>query len=305
MLYALLTFPVSLHCQIELLGKTFSGKISGIDVTLSFPRYEKKTQKEKYSRDFLMPPPEAERWKIGEETISWGELIGYSKLGAAVDRLLILVDVSCDDVEAARTVTLAIGKWTKALFDFSKLCSRQDTGRAMVDTSEDFCKFQFVPYIDITKRTRITIMIPNGDHFLSVEQFKEAVLFASSGKELLLEYQMLLSAHAAKRDGSNRQAIVDACSAIEICAVKRISLYCKNKGLNSEQYLEKYKSLGDRLFRIKQIDKDFPIKDVGNTIVKPRNDVIHNRDAYPSDETTKKVITAVEQCLKFYHTTYY
>ena len=53
---------------------------------------------------------------------------------------------------------------------------------------------------------------------------------------------------------------------------------------------------------IKQLDKSFPKKDHQKIIVKPRNDIAHNRDVYPSDEITDQLIACVEECLLHFFT---
>lgn len=87
--------------------------------------------------------------------------------------------------------------------------------------------------------------------------------------------------------------------------VKEIDNYCRSKNIPSRLFTNKYRSLGDRIALIKEIDSNFPQEDFDNIVVKPRNDIMHNRTVFPSDDTTDKMLKCVEVVLKHYHLQYY
>ena len=57
----------------------------------------------------------------------------------------------------------------------------------------------------------------------------------------------------------------------------------------------RYRSLKERFDLVKKLDNDFPNIDYVNDITKCRNDVAHNRDVFPSNETTTNLIISVER----------
>ena len=75
--------------------------------------------------------------------------------------------------------------------------------------------------------------------------------------------------------------------------------------MNPKSFLDKYKSLGDRFDLINQLDTTFPPDDYQAKIVKPRNNLVHNRDIYPTNEITDQLITCIEKCLKHCFERYY
>ena len=133
-----------------------------------------------------------------------------------------------------------------------------------------------------------------------------ALIFSSqTNSELESNAVILLSAYKAQKDHKNRQAIIDACSAIEICLTNWIKNFANKKGFNFEILTDKYRSLGERFKLVSRLDPSFPSLDFNNIIIKPRNNVAHNRDIYTSNECTAKLIEMVENYLNYYHTVYY
>ena len=77
------------------------------------------------------------------------------------------------------------------------------------------------------------------------------------------------------------------------------------EGFAPEVLTEKYRSLGDRFNLVKKLDGSSPVFDCSSVIVRPRNDVAHNRDVYPTDECTDRLIEMVEKYLSHYNSSYY
>ena len=49
----------------------------------------------------------------------------------------------------------------------------------------------------------------------------------------------------------------------------------------------------------------FNVENTEEAIVTPRNKLAHNQTAFPSDEETDLLLSKVEECLAFYHKSYY
>lgn len=308
----LLTFSKGIFCKKEALGRTYSGQIAGINVGISFPGspdISNRNQADSVGMSNpLLPPSLGKNLKRGDEKVFWGYPLNYPSLSSFVKCALVEIDCQEHEYEViAQKLYAAIGIWENAVTSYCQLCSKQNLYRDENNQNNTSNLELLSSKGYIQNRTPKTIFAHFylEDTFISKEQLEQAISFATSGKELLLEYQLLLSAYKARKKLQNRQAIIDACSAAEICLVGRINDYCFEKGIDPEILLTKYKSLGDRFRLVAKLDSDFTSVDYNNMIVKPRNDIAHNRKVYPTNETTDKLISAVEQYLQHYHMSYY
>ena len=306
-----LSFEEGLLCKREVLGKVYKGIIAETCVDICFPCEPSTTKVDPFRNILddnpLVEPYEFKKWKKGETNIQWGYPVSYPDWNAYVECILIKACCENDCVDSVtQTMYQVIQEWKRSFLRYCSLCTKQHLNRNRSLREREYCLEIYAPkYVhDMTARM-FHADIPVNSNFATFQQVENAVQFASSGKELLLEYQMLLSAYEARRVYQNRQAIIDACSAAEICLVNKIKVFCKEKGIDPELLLNKYRSLGDRFKLVAKIDKKFPILDFDNVIVKPRNDIAHNRAVYPSDDATDSLIKAIEQCLKHYHIEYY
>ena len=311
-LIGFLTIPGGLLCKKDVLGQRFIGTISGFNVGLIFPSLSDSSEKKTIDRvgmsNQLIAPPNGVTLTLGEEKIFWGYPIKAPEMNSFVKRITLEVESNkSDSDELAQKLYAGIDAWTHSFKRFIQLLTRQQCERIAKasnpgNTLQLICNGKYVQ----NHHPQVLHGQFYGDSiFASYTEIAQAIDFASSGKELFLEYQMLLSAYNARKSGENRQAIIDACAAAEICLVNQIDFYCNQKGILTEVLTEKYKSLGERFNLVKKLDVNSPSFDFGNVIVKPRNDVAHNRNTCPTNECTDKLIEMVEKYLVHYHTSYY
>lgn len=306
--FGILTLSKELLCQKEVLGKSYKTKISGHDVEFLFPTLPNDFDSSDFitSNNLLCPPKGFESLNRGGKPLLWGFCV--SNNGKAIVKK-VLFSFACNNKqeEIINDIYSSINKWESSFIDYCEL-STKFVYKNNVDlpsaccTLEMFSNGKFVSDLNPTKLETL----PEGyDCYLSYNQICKAFKFKSSGKDLLLEYQLLVSAYRAKEKGRNRQAIIDACSAVELCLEKAIKNCLNQKQLDSEFFLKKYRSLGDKFSLIEKIDKSFSVKNVQNKIVSPRNDVAHNRDVFPDDNKTNNLIRLVEECLNLYYSDFY
>ena len=311
-LIGLLTIPGGLLCKKDVLGQRFIGTISGCNVSLIFPSLSDSSREEIIDRvgmsNSLIAPPNGATLTLGGEKIFWGYPLKAPEMNSFVNYVTLEVDFNePDSDELAQILYTTVQEWTYSFKRFLQLLTHQHLERK-AKVSNPGNNLQLLcngKYIQNHQPQVLYGQFYADSRFASYEEIMQAIDFASSGKELFLEYQMLLSAYNARRSGENRQAIIDACSAAEICLVNWIGFYCSQKGLAPDILTEKYKSLWDRFNLVKKLDDNSPAFDFGNVIVKPRNDVAHNRNTYPTNECTDKLIEMVEKYLAHYHTSYY
>lgn len=301
----LITCSDPILCKKEVLGEIFDTTIADIDVSIHFPRYpdfDKGTPKVGFTEP-LLSPQISNTWTRGGDPLRWGYPMRYPSGDSAVEMLALSVE--CEEAESpekARILYKEINSWGKSFFNYLHLSTKQCMERDKNNENKAQCWLilRGLECLPDAVTATLYVNVPTPDSFASKQHIIDALQFASSKKELHLEYQMLLSAYEARKECHNRQAIIDACSAVELCLENNISCRTKKLEMNPQFFLEKFNSLGDKFDIIKQLDKTFPKKDHQKIIVKPRNDIAHNRDAYPSDEITDQLISCVEECLLHY-----
>lgn len=308
----LLKLTQSLYCQYEVLGKTIHTKISGIDIEISFPKYNSNF----YSADDLhyvgmnnplLPPNMIESWKLGKEELEWGYICSYPSKDAVVSQLVLSAECNdCGEADVVQSLYRASNNWESSFIQYCILSSKQVFGESNhVSGSRVLYLWNENGHIPTTESfMTIHFNFPSREICLTLHQIEKAIEFASAGKELRLEYQLLLAAYKARSRGQNRQAIVDACSALELCCVDRITDFCNEHSISADILLNKYRSLGDRLNLVGEVDKAFHSKQV-KAVVATRNELIHNSNVFPSNEETRMVIRQVESWLQLYFDDFY
>lgn len=312
----LLTLSQNLLCRNEVLGKEFKTCIAGFDINVFFPRYNYDKVTDGPERAFeyvgldnpLLPPEIARDWHRGDEGLCWGCPCSYPDKDA--DVLLLAVSAECKDdevSETAQTLYDKFGKWETSFIRYCILSSKQmvslkeknlQSHGALELMGEKGC-------INGAFSATLYGRYPSHQSCLTTSQIQNALDFAASGKELYLAYQMLFAAYEARDSKQNRQAIMDACSALELCFISKISDYCKEHTISSDILLEKYRSLGERLKLIEKIDSSFRIDKMYEAVIRLRNDIAHNKKVFPGDEETRLLIQKVESFLQLYYKDYY
>ena len=305
----LLTLPGHILCKREVLGKTFDCRIAGIEVQICFPQYPIVDTDNPIIgiMNPLLPPIVGTKWKRGKETLSWGEPLDYPEGNSCVH--LLALSITCEKEQVsdyARRIYASIQKWVDAFINHLILDAKQGLERNE-NTSQYTSYLELLDdkYISDNKTINISLRIPDAESYASEMNIINAIAFANSGKELLLEYQMLLSAYEAIQLNQNRRAILDACSAMEITIVNQINQYCLSKGVPPEILINKYRFLGERIELLKKIGCCFPNEDYKALVVDPRNALMHNKDINPSDETTDKLFSCVETFINHFYSAYY
>lgn len=305
----LLTFSKGILCKREVLGKSYKREIANIGISISLPSVSNQEYKDVLNRvgisNPLCPPRNGKNIRRGGEFIHWGYPMDYPECNSLVK--CVLLECNLDDNQNPQELYDGILCWEASIVNYAKLCTKQylEKENESRDASDVLALISSQGYVQNTEPQCIFCHFHSSHEFLSEQQFCDAIKFASSGKDFLLEYQMLLSSYESRKNNRNRQAIVDACSAVEVVLINQIQNYCLQKTMRSDIILNKYRSLGDRFDLMEKIDDNFPLINYANSIVRTRNDVVHNRDTNPSDEKTNALIYAVEKIMEHYHETYY
>lgn len=308
----ILTFSKGLLCKKEVLGESFNTKIGNLDVRITFPTLKLDDEGNPLNKvgqsNALLPPPKARNYRRGEESLFWGCPLTYPDYDSVVK--IVFIEHECESTLTSSNAQILysnMGIWEEALFKYCFLRTKQYYMRKNTNNSQG--AFLDIlsngKHIENQQPMKVHVLLHSHDDFASKEIITDGIEFASSGRELLLEYELLLSAYNAIQNNQNRQAIIDGSAAIEICLIKVIELFCEEKSINPHILINKYKYLGDRFDLVKMIDDTLPKLDYKKLIVGPRNSVSHVRDITPSNDVVNDFIRAVEILLEHYHSSYY
>lgn len=308
MIKGVLKLSNSILCNRDVLGRSFECEIDGIKASIHFPQFPivDESKPQIGISNPLLAPEIGKQFSDHGDPLFWGIPVSYPAGNSSVNRLVISVE--CEETQnkdRAKVLYESYEQWVYSFIIYLMLETKQNLERNR--NKDEFAFLQLVDdkYIPNMTPVNLCLNIPVNSSFASEVQIINAIHFANSGKELLFEYQMLLSAYCAIQENQNRRAIMDACVALEIFLVNQIKLTCQSKQTSSDTYNVDNLSLGERIKLIRLLDQRFPNKDYDNLIVKPRNDLMHGRCIYPEDEKTINLVLCVEEILNFYHKSYY
>lgn len=313
----ILPFYKSIGCQYEVINKTYPAEIGDNKVSIHFPLYP-----EEYFKDWiknsnlhrtLLAPEIAKNFRRENESLYWGRPVSYPNKDVEIEMIAISMDYSdADNIdEIAASIFENIGNWESAFLQYCDLSSKQysypkpheliqDTGLSLFTENNP---------IEHASTSSVKFMLIDHENYLTYEQIEKAISFASKGKELLLEYQMLHASYEARHNLNNRQAIIDACSAMEICLTNIINNYCICHGIDKSIIFEKYRSLWDKVYLLNKIDSSFDntinVGQIKSNVIELRNAVAHNKNISPNYMETRSLMEKVEEVLKYYHDEFY
>ena len=112
---------------------------------------------------------------------------------------------------------------------------------------------------------------------------------------------MFLNALVEMQKENYRYAIMEATTAVELCVTKRIMDECDKLNIDGKGLCDVfYRSLGNRFDLLKVLGINFVSTNPSKDIVKPRNDLFHNRNLQPDYYECKKVLDVVKVYLDEY-----
>ena len=194
----LLSFPGGILCKKDALGKQFCGKISGIDVAITFPSLDDNSEKEGLDlvgmENQLMAPANGTRLTLGGERIFWGEPMMAPEMNSFVK--YVTLELDCDKPEAnavAQKLYTGAQDWAHSFKRFLQLLTRQQLARkSKVSNPGNNLQLLFDgKYVDNQQPQVFHVHFHADSDFASSKDIKQAIEFASSGKELFLEYQCI------------------------------------------------------------------------------------------------------------------
>lgn len=311
LVYGLLELSPSLYCASEVLGKSFKIKIGGCDgdiILPSLPDWKEET-KEPW-RLPLTPPLPAKKWKRGEKPIYWGDITTYSPhkvsdIRANVKHILLEFQVPQDGFEdTCQEIYQGFKGWIELFKKYIVLITTQGTRKGLI-VSDGIEGFELLTKekddlhrIPPKKNPTEIIIQSHKDTSLHIDHIKKACFLASQQLQPRLEYEMLLEAYSARKDGDYRKAVIEAATALEICLTEGLLEEFEVKGAKTygELLLKQYRTLGGRLKLVKLLNIEIPNKNYEELIVVPRNKLVHQAK-FPTHAEANQVVNSVEELL--------
>lgn len=305
----LLTLSSGILCSKEALGKVFDCVIAGVHCQLHFPRFPliNENNPEIGSGNPLLAPEMAINMMRGGEPINWGVPMNYPPGDSFVKCLGVTVD--CEKAKAldvAQKLYRSISKWEESFQNYLRLEKKLPFGNGR-ERTEVFCGLELIEdkYIPLENfkatLSRGDLMQP--PCYATEDEIRKAIAYADSGKAIRLEYRLMLSCYEALANGENRLAILDACSAMELCLNEQIKKNCESEGINADVALSQPKSLGNKIKYVKKKYHFVPDCDVVSA-VDLRNGVMHSRVVSPSYEQTINLVNCVNKYLERFNRGY-
>ena len=202
-LKGIISLKKGILCKQEVLGKSYQGKISNIDVNISFPSVSIKNDEDSMNLVGMSTPLKAPHngmnLKLGDEAVFWGYPMSFPTMNSFVK--CVLIEAQLCENQQPQELYDHIGQWEHSVVTYCELLSQQHFARKNI-TQNDSNVLELISekgYIQNNTPQRISGIIHSSSEFVSELQIREAINFASSNKELLLEYQMLLSAYESKK----------------------------------------------------------------------------------------------------------
>lgn len=155
--------------------------------------------------------------------------------------------------------------------------------------------------LDFERQIIIKAAFIEEDSCLSLDEIQNIFNSIDTTKNLKTEYQMYISAVIAKRQGNTRYSVMEATTATELCVTNKIVEKCSELGIDGKGLCDSfYRSLGNRFDLLKYLGIEMATKDPSAEIVKPRNQLFHNKKLVSTNEECSKVLSAAKQYLDRY-----
>lgn len=299
-LYGIVTLEEPIIFLEEALGSLFLINIGGVAGRLALPGipdWEK--FKDDPVRAPLSAPENAMTWRQGSSQIRWGCPNEYPVKNYRVEKFLLEFDVHPSDENVSGTrIHKSYNQWRKLLLEYFELLSKQwlTAGKTeIVGTCNDLDLFS---WSDSGKQVqnyeaepvRFSMFLNMHPNALSALQFNDICAFASGGIELVREQSMQLDAYRAYSAGDYRKAVIETAVASEIALTNAIQLKFDEAGISyGHKLINKFRMLSGRLELARILQISLPNIDMTESLVEPRNNVIHKAVAAEASVALKAI----------------
>jgi len=308
--FGLLELNTPILCKKEVLGKKFNTKVNDIEVNIILPSFNKSKNGSLKMNDNLIPPDFFKGMRRGNLNLDWGQVVEHPSGLSSIKLLALEMELEYSNSnEIILNLYNSAQIWGDRFIDYVYLITKQSIFSG-VDIESPGSSLELFnsskKYIPRETSMKIRIRFEDDKRAISIKNMKKILEMLSSGRELNLEYQLLLNSYYSRKDNNLRQAIIDAAASFEICLTKYLISICNLKGIDGEKLLKR-RSLGNKvdLLEVLRIESDLKTKKYKDVIVNPRNDIVHPKKLSFSEVMVDSLLEEVNIFLGKYSPDYF
>ncbi len=299
------------------LGQKFSAKVAGYKMQLYTPSpapEEENTndsnKKANFQRNLGMPKI-AKSYLSRTAAIYWGSVWSSNPNGEVIAEVnhvfATFLGISHDDEVFSKKVHETNQSWLLNFDSFLRIISNQKL-KSSVRMVQKY--HSCLRLYGVTSKKSLTPPAQDIKIYLSdikikrhatKNDLKTAINLCSRGKVLALQYQLLLRACDAHQENDMRNVVIEAATALEVAATRRIrSEMKKSKATDKhiELMLDGHRMLRNRIDLLKKMGVVIPIKpNEIKTVLDLRNKVIHGGHKV-NDSEAIQLLTKVEHIIR-------
>ena len=318
-LIGIIHFQYPIPCRGDVLGKNYKTNINNVEATIAFPRidYKKETtgiDEFGEKRPIVVIPNSLQSTREDD----WGEVVCWNtkgendlnKNGVLVNQVVIEFATECNEEEKKlNALAEGINKWRTQLYEKSfflgKTKVKAENNNAFNQKGkgnnlEIYYKETYLP-AQFEQRECFDLEFTNLQDCMSPDEIRTILSEIDVSKDLREEYRMLLNAFYEQRAGNTRYAVMEATTAVEMCVTNIIIERCNDLGIDGKGLCDSfYRSLGNRFDLLKHLGIELPTQNPSKELVKPRNDLYHNKNLKPTRKESQDVLEVVHKYLQHY-----
>ncbi len=313
-----ISLKYSIPCRGDVLGRSYPSTINGENVKIVFPEIVTIADPRDPEHNKKCPVVKAPLGFKEGDNWRWGAIRGYnanllndhSTIETYIDMVGITLSIEEEQIEeAVNDIAAGINKWRAQLHERTNILDKSLIEAADIEVFDnkgegeglDLYLKETGTRFSIKQKSIITGVIRDLKSYLTPDELKTILSEIDISKQLKQEYQMFSRATCEHRSGNTRYAIMEATTAVELCITQKIQDRCLELGIDGKGLCDAfYRSLGNRFDFLKQLRVELATKDPQNEIVKPRNNLFHNRKIEPSKKESASVICAARKYLELY-----
>ena len=314
-LLGIVYFQQPLPCRGDTLGNTYTAIINGVNVRVFFPELRIIEQDSGDKEPIIDKPVILQTHRVD----NWGSVFSYkmnhtedsSLIGTWINQVVITCQIDDDNEFRAVVNKLSdgINTWRTQLYECSCLSSKSFHVTKDMDYFErqgkatGFDLYNQKDYSKVKLQSFATLhgVMYTAENCWAPEEIQQTLAKIDVSKHLKSEYNMYLNALIEQAKENTRYAIMEATTAVELCVTQKIQDRCIELGIDGKGLCDMfYRSLGDRFSLLEQLGVAVVTNDPKKEIVKPRNDLFHNRMLVPTMKECVSVLDAVRAYLNAY-----
>lgn len=301
----LLGFAPHLFVSADALGEKYELSIAGKKGALFFPVLPDlsgcaHTETTPRNRSLVAPEP-CGSLKQAEIINYWGMVDSFPSGNSSVHRAYLEFDVI--NIEGAQDIYKEFSAWEELLFKYIKIFTLQGTDNRLNTIYEPSPRLSLyedsalISSIGDEGGISLEITMPEGDETLHRDQLIHSLEAASKGKNLKLEYLLLLNSLEARGKNDFRMAVIEAANAVETCLHSRIMKEWRARDIAFVDVLmKKFRMLGGKI----SLSREMGILPNGfnQSFGDLRNKVMHD-GFFPDKKAASKMISEAMELLKY------